>query len=584
MTASRASRKSFVKRWLAETHGSQFELVRHFLSELLANDLIGSDQVRRLVITVLAVVGCIGPLIVRLYIPKYGYLQSLDTGDLYLAAVRADRLFFISLSMLMAGLVTVLQWHSLFPSRLDYLALKPLPVRLYQVFVARFLSCFLVVAVVTADLNLSTSVLFPFLTSGRWQSPPFGVRYIVAHASATFFAGLFAFLAICALQGLLMNILSTHLFERVSVVIQALLATTLVAAAPYVLDVPDWHELIAARPWWATLFPPAWFLGLYETLLGVRESYFGRLCDTAVTRIADALFLALATYFLCYRRHASRLLEQALPTSRGASVVERFASARLGMLLKHAPGRAAFVLALLTLRRSRRHKFVLGFGIAIALIFTLQTASSGGVAHFRSGESWSAAQLESILAIPLVISAILISALCYVFQLPADVKAGWVFRIAESTGRRELLASVECLLILCGLVPVLLLTAPILGLLLGWSLALAHLALVSVLMLLLIEIRLYQWHKIPFTCSYLPGRRNLWQTLGSYLLLFAALIPTITYFEAQLRPFVLLASAAAFSVAYFPLRAARQDRWSLVPLLFDELDEPLIAAVRLNRE
>jgi hypothetical protein len=103
MTASRASRKSFVKRWLAETHGSQFELVRHFLSELLANDLIGSDQVRRLVITVLAVVGCIGPLIVRLYMPKYGYLQSLDTGDLYLAAVRADRLFFISLSMLWLG-------------------------------------------------------------------------------------------------------------------------------------------------------------------------------------------------------------------------------------------------------------------------------------------------------------------------------------------------------------------------------------------------------------------------------------------------------------------------------------------------
>jgi hypothetical protein len=206
------------------------------------------------------------------------------------------------------------------------------------------------------------------------------------------------------------------------------------------------------------------------------------------------------------------------------------------------------------------------------------------VAHFRSGESWSAAQLESILAIPLVISAILISAFCYVFQLPADVKAAWVFRIAESTGRRELLDSVECLLIGCGLVPVLLLTAPILGLLLGWSLALAHIALVSVLMLLLIEIRLYQWHKIPFTCSYVPGRRNLWQTLASYLLLFAALIPTITYFEARLRPFVLLASAAAISVAYFPLRAARQDRWSLVPLLFDELDEPLIAAVRLNRE
>src|SRR5208282_5860538 len=140
MTGRGASRKSFVKRWLAETHGTQFELVRHFLSELLANDLIGSDQVRRLVITVLAVLACVGPLIVRLYRPKYTYLQALDTGDLYLAAVRADRLFFISLSMIVAGLLAVILWQGLFPSRQDYLALKALPIRLYQVFVARFLS------------------------------------------------------------------------------------------------------------------------------------------------------------------------------------------------------------------------------------------------------------------------------------------------------------------------------------------------------------------------------------------------------------------------------------------------------------
>jgi len=584
MMARQRSRPSFVKLWLAETHGSQFELVRHFLSELLANDLIGSDQVRRFVITVLAVVGCIGPLIVRLYVPKYGYLQNLDTGDLYVAAVRADRLFFISLSMMVAGLVTVLQWHGLFPSRRDYLALRPLPVRLYQVFVARFLSCFLIVSVVIADLNLATSVLFPFLTSGRWQSPSFGIRYMLAHASATFCAGLFAFFTICGLQGLLMNVLPPRAFERASVVIQALLATVFVAAAPYVLQIPDWHELIAARPRWVTLFPPAWFLGLYETLLGARDNYFVRLCETAVMGLALALFVALTAYFFCYRRHTSRVLEQALPRSRRASLLERFAAARFGMFLKHVPERAAFVFALLTLRRSRRHKFVLGFSIAIALMFTLQTAGPSSVAHVRSGGSWGAGELESILAIPLVMSAVLISALCYVFQLPSEVHAGWVFRIAESTGRRELLDSVEDLLILSGVVPVLLLTAPILVLLLGWGLAIAHLALAGILMLLLIEMRLYEWHKIPFTCSYVPGRRNLWQTIGSYLLLFAALIPTITYFEARLRPFVLLASAAALGAVYFPLRSARLVRSRMVPLLFDELDEPLIAAVRLNRE
>jgi hypothetical protein len=574
-----------IPSWLAETHGPQFELLRYFLSEQLANDLMASDQARRFGITALAALGCVGPLIVRLYIAKYNYLQSLDTGDLYLAAVRADRLFFITLSMLVAGLVTVIQWQGLFPSLRDYLALKPLPVRLYQVFIARFLSSFVILVVVIADLNLATSVLFPLLTSGRWQAPSFGIRYIAAHAVASFCAGLFAFFAISAVQGALLNILPPRMFERVSVSIQALLATAFLTAAPYVLEIPDWHKTIAAKPHWIGLFPPAWFLGLYESLLGLRDGYFLQLCERAVLGIATALFLALATYFLCYRRHASRVLEQSLPKSSGPSFTERLASALLEVFVKRSPEQGTFVFAIQTLRRSRHHKFVIGFSIATALVLGLQTAGPSTLAHFRSGGSWGLWELESILAVPLVIGAALISGFCYVFQLPSDIEAGWVFRIAECAARRELLDSVESLLIVCGLAPVLLLTAPIEAFSLGWVLTLAHIALVAVLLLLLIEVRLYEWHKIPFTCSYLPGRRNLWQSLGIYLLLFGALMPTITYFEARLlHPFDLLGSAAALSVVYFFLRSARRARWRVVPLLFDESDEPLIGAMRLNRE
>jgi len=574
-----------VRSWLAETHGPQLELVRHFLSEQLANDLVSSDQVRRLVITVLAVLGCVGPLIVRLYRPKYTYLQGLDSGDLYLAAVRADRLFFISLSMIVAGLVTVIQWQGLFPSRQDYLALKPLPVRLYQVFVARFLSSFAIVVIVIAVLNIATSLLFPLLTSGRWQLPSFGVRYILAHAMATLCAGLFAFFAIGTLQGVLMNILPTRMFERLSVLIQALLAMAFLASVPYVLDIPNWHATIAARPRWMSLFPPAWFLGLYETLQGAQDSYFLHLREIAVMGMSAALLLTLATYFACYDRHASRVLEQALPRSSGSSLVERSASTLLRRFVNQPPEQAAFVFAIQTLRRSRQHRFAISFCVALALVLALPAVVPSMVAHFRSGGSCSVWELESILAVPLVIGAVVISALCYVFQLPSEAQAGWVFRMAESTARRDLLASVESLLIVCGLVPVLLLTVPLEVFALGWILAFAHLELVAVLMLLLIEARLAEWHKIPFTCSYVPGRRNFWQTMGIYLLLFAILIPAITFFEARLlRPLVLLASTAALSGLYFSLRATRQTHWAIVPLLFDESDEPLVGGVRLTPE
>ncbi len=575
-------RKS-IRLWLTQTHGPQFELLRHFLSEQLANDLMSSDQVRRLVITVLAVLGCVGPLIIRLYIGKYRYLQDLDAGDLYHAAVRADRLFFISLSMIVAGLVTVVQWQSLFPTRRDYLALKPLPVRLYQIFTARFLASLLITAVVITDLNLAPAMMFPFLTSGRWQS--FELRSVAAHAVATFAAGLFVFFALGAVQGVLMNLLPPRAFDRLSVWIQALFATAFLAAAPYVFDIPNWHEMIAAKPRWMLLFPPAWFLGLYETLLGSRDSYFPALRERALTGMAVVLFLALATYFLSYRRHAHRVLEQASSQAGGRSLIGRTASALTEICIKDLRSRAVFVFGIQTLRRSRAHKLVMGFCVSIAFVLALQTAAPSVLTHFRSPESWSDWQLESILAIPLLMSAVVVSALCYVFKLPAEPEASWIFRLAaESSDPRELLDSVEYLLF-CGLGSVLLITLPIEVFAVGGELAIAHITMVAMLLLLLIEARLYEWHKIPFTCSYVPGRRNLWQTLAIYLGLFAVLIPVITSFEVRLfRPFVLLGIAVSLSPFYFSLRSRRRAQWRMVPLLFDESDETLIGTLQLNRE
>jgi hypothetical protein len=167
--------------WLAETHSQQFELVRHFVAQQLVSDLFSSaEQVQRLVIGVLVGVGFAGPFMAYNYRAKYGYLHSLLTPDLYVAAIRADRLFFLSLSMVIAGLVTAVQWQGLFPNVQDYYVFKPLPVRLYRVFVARFLSTFGIVALVVLDLNLATSVMFPWLCSGKWQVPAFGIQYILA--------------------------------------------------------------------------------------------------------------------------------------------------------------------------------------------------------------------------------------------------------------------------------------------------------------------------------------------------------------------------------------------------------------------
>ena len=191
----------------------------------------------------------------------------------------------------------------------DYLVFKPLPVRLSQVFMARFLSVFLMVAAVIIGLNLLTSVLFPAYSSGRWQSPEFGIRSVCAHAVVTIGGGLFAFFAVVALQGLLLNVLSARLFRFVSLVIQITFATTFVASVPYVFSLPNF-AYGQSLPHWTKVLSPAWFMGLHEILLGNFEKEFRDLAQMAMKAFAFVVLLGLVGYIVSYYRHASRALEQ----------------------------------------------------------------------------------------------------------------------------------------------------------------------------------------------------------------------------------------------------------------------------------
>ena len=417
--------------WLEETHASQFELGRHFLRQQLAGDVFASsDQLQRLVIGGLVALGFAGPFISYFYRAKYGYLHGLATPDLYVAAVRADRLFLISLSMVVAGFVTAVQWQGLFPSVRDYYVFKALPVRLYQVFLARFLAAFGIVALVVLDLNLTASVAFPGFSSGPWQVPEFGIRYILAHAAATVCAGLFVFFAVAALQGVLLNLLPAAMFERLSVAIQALFAIVLVTSVTYVFDIPNWHEAIALRPRWMWFFPPAWFLGWYETLLSGGDAYFRRLAATGLKALGLAIAISLAAYVLSYHRHANYVLERSR-SPRRSSWMEAVGAGILRWLVPNACQRAVFAFSLQTIHRSRYHKLMAGFFAGMALVLSLSTAGPLLLAHLRSGQAWELWQIESILAVPLVLGAIIILSLDYVFQIPAELRANWIFRMAE---------------------------------------------------------------------------------------------------------------------------------------------------------
>ena len=67
--------------------------------------------------------------------------------------------------------------------------------------------------------------------------------------------------------------------------------------------------------------------------------------------------------------------------------------------------------------------------------------------------------------------------------------------------------------IVCGLVPVYACTLPAAIVVFGWWRALRVTALGLFVALLVFEFLFRDWHKAPFTCSYLPGKRQFWQVL-----------------------------------------------------------------------
>jgi hypothetical protein len=85
-----------------------------------------------------------------------------------------------------------------------------------------------------------------------------------------------------------------------------------------------------------------------------------------------------------------------------------------------------------------------------------------------------------------------------------------------------------------GVAPVLLILAGSLLAVCPWRPVLGHLVTMLLLGILLIELCLYTFQKIPFTCSYLPGKANLHFVFWACLLVFIRLLNEGAKFESRM--------------------------------------------------
>jgi hypothetical protein len=132
--------------------------------------------------------------------------------------------------------------------------------------------------------------------------------------------------------------------------------------------------------------------------------------------------------------------------------------------------------------------------------------------------------------------------------------------------------------------PVVAISAPIYAAVWPWPRALGHVAFLAALGLLIIELALSGFAKVPFTCSYLPGKANLKIMFGVYWGLLVMVSELVTDVEqAGLRnpanyAILMGITLLAWLVA---ARRGRSARARVPTLSFEEQPEPALVSLGL---
>lgn len=553
-------------------------LTRHFFTSLfdfgfLSED--GAESLKRVLLGGLSLAIAGGLLLARVFMAKYGELADAP-AEAYLRAVVADHAFLMALPMWIVAAALALVGQSLFPDEIDFRILMVEPLSRSVVFGAKLAALLLFggLFVLGSHVGLLPVAALTMMGAAKTGSVVLGA---VAFTVSSLAASVFAALGIVAIHGLLVLLASRHRLLAFSGVVRVLLVGGLVLALPLVTRLPATAGAFETHAWWLTWAPPAWFAGLERWLLG--DATRGGLAAQAVLATAAAFAITVVAYVRLYRRFDRVTFQRAGP----AEMPGREPSMRAWRT--GAPVRGAvrrFVS--LTVQRSVLHQ-----GLVVGLL----AAAGGLVLNSLLGTDWHGTRLDPsgtdlraavLLWATMTMVFLSIPAIRLALSVPMDLRANWIFRMAEDVdGRAEVAdASARAVLVLAVALPIALI-APLQWWVMGRA-VLAVLLVEVAIGWLLVERAMRDWHRVPFTCSYIPGKGFVPQMCVkafAWYVLFT--LATGIALRASLRHpgfAVVLASCLAIAAVGLRLRTARQARQT--SLLFDEQLPTELTPLRLN--
>jgi hypothetical protein len=499
------------QRWKARSQRPFFRLVRLFVDRIFHGAGDGAEEnldfSLGLVLSLLALPG--GFYSIMLF-NKYGSLLQWLRGQRNfdpLAAALPDEYFFIVLSMAVTGAVAVWRWDSIFPDRRDYANLVPLPISTRLIFLSNLAAIVFLTLLLAFDVNMASAVLFPAVVSASQVTFVYIARFAAIHLLVVVTASMFSFFAIFALTGVLMSVLPYSVFRRISLYVRGLILVGLLTLLFTSSVVPSLIDRLPQTPHSPIRFlPSVWFLGLCQLLRGKADPSLALLGRMSILGLLCIAVIAIAAYALSYRRCFIRIPESLdITQETGPGYASRIFSILDRTVLRTPFQRAGYRFVVRTLARSEHHALVLAGFTALGFVIASQVLFAA-----YSGKAIDAGSLSSaaFLSIPFILVYCILVGLRFVFDIPTELRSNWIFRLSLDKTEHECIPLVRKVMLTFILPWVFAAVFPVSLYLWGWTTTVLHTALITFWSVILTDILLIRFRKVPFTCSYPPFRHS----------------------------------------------------------------------------
>jgi hypothetical protein len=557
-------------------------LTRHFFRRLFLNDFVAfEDHMKVKVIGALAMLAVFSGHISNMILWKYFVFP--ENGRSWV-----EKGYLLTIFMILMGFISVLEWDAIFLDRRDFHNLCPLPIGPRNLFISKFTSLVMFVGLCAFSMaSLSTIVFVYHLPGWHSNSLLYGLRYCAAHMISVMAACFFMFFVTVFIVGLLMTLLGYRLFSKISLYVRGLLLIVFVVLIFFVLAESFGSEVFPFSRFYALrennstflyLFPPLWFVGMYETMIGNGDYLFTSGWNAGLFGLLFFTGVFFLVTSIGYRRSLRTMEGQRSghPGTRTWTAPVRDLFNRI--FLKNPVQRAVFYFFSGTLRKSVFHKMrLVTYGaVAVGFLLIVMTSETLNVSEMIKMK-------KTLIAAPLVLSFFLLIGLRKVIEIPVFLEANWVFKFTEHRVRHHYFAGLRKSIVITLLLPFFLLMAGLYVWVWSWQAVAVHVIFGFCAALLLMEGLLIRNHKIPFACSFLPGREKVHFYWLFYFLGFISYISILTALESAIlrSPASILYCLAATLLSLLGIRIY-QNRfyYPQTPIIYEE--EPEVYFISLN--